>query len=230
MLLKKDKRKRPLILMQQIELIQFFPFSILYGQNRSMLKLILASQSPRRKKILSEAGFNYIDLPVNVSEIPDKNLNLDDQVLKIAEDKAKACIELNNHLKNQDFLVLSADTMVIVDNDPLGKPKNYNEACIFLRLLSGRSHEVKTALFLFNCRTLEHAKAIATTKVHFRELREDEILEYVQSGESMDKAGAYGIQGAAGKFVTRIEGAMDTVIGLPLETFTQLLERKNWHV
>jgi septum formation protein len=195
-----------------------------------MLKLILASQSPRRRKILSDAGFSYIDLPVNVSEIPDKNLNLDDQILKIAEEKAMACLEVNKHLKNQDFLILSADTMVILDNEWLGKPLNFNEACEFLRRLSGRGHEVKTALFLFNCRTLEQDQEIATTKVFFRNLEEDEILKYVRSGEPLDKAGAYGIQGAAGEFVARIEGAMDNVIGLPLESFKKILNRKHWHV
>jgi septum formation protein len=195
-----------------------------------MLKLILASQSPRRRKILSEAGFSYIDLPVNVSEIPDKNLNLDQQILKIAEDKARACLEVNNHLKNQDFLILAADTMVIVDEDCLGKPRNKNEAGEFLRRLSGRSHYVKTSLYLINCRTLEHDQEITTSTVYFRNLAESEISEYVASGEPMDKAGAYGIQGLGGTFVAKVDGSMDTVVGLPLATFKKILTRQNWNV
>lgn len=195
-----------------------------------MLKLILASQSPRRKIILSEAGFKYIDLPVNVSEIPDKNLNLDAQILKIAEDKALACLEINNHLKNQDFLILSADTMVIIDQETLGKPKNFDEARVFLSRLSGRSHLVKTGIFLKNCKTLMHDTAIETTEVFFRKLTECEIENYIISGEPMDKAGAYGIQGLAGAFVTRINGQLDNVIGLPLLTFKKLLEKNQWWV
>jgi septum formation protein len=195
-----------------------------------MLKLILASQSPRRKTILSEAGFKYIDLPVNVSEIPDKNLNLDEQILKIAQDKAFACLELNKHLKNQDFLILSADTMVIIDQDTLGKPQDFNEAKTFLQRLSGRSHLVKTGLFLINCRTLEQAMSLETTEVFFRKLSEKEIEDYIQTGEPMDKAGAYGIQSLGRAFVVRIEGQLDNVIGLPMQTFKDLLEKTQWQV
>jgi septum formation protein len=137
---------------------------------------------------------------------------------------------VNKQLKNQDYLVLAADTMVIVDGDCLGKPKNFAEAVIFLRRLSGRSHEVKTALFLINCRTLEQDEEITTSKVYFRNLTEDEISQYVQSGEPMDKAGAYGIQGLGGTFVAKVEGSMDTVVGLPMETFKKILTRNNWDV
>lgn len=195
-----------------------------------MLKLILASQSPRRKKILSEAGFNFVDLPVNVSEIPDKNLNLDAQILRIAQDKAEACLSVNKHLKNQDYLILAADTMVIVDDDCLGKPQDFAEAERFLRRLSGRAHLVKTSLFLINCRTLRQDQEIATSKVYFRNLADVEIKEYISSGEPMDKAGAYGIQGLGGTFVAKVEGNMNTVVGLPLETFKNILARNNWQV
>jgi septum formation protein len=195
-----------------------------------MLKLILASQSPRRRKILSEAGFSYIDLPVNVSETPDKNLNLDAQILKIAEDKARACLDLNKHLINQDFLILAADTMVIIDDETLGKPRDFNEAFEFLRRLSGRSHQVKTALFLINCKTLKHDQELATSKVYFRNIENSEILNYVNSGETMDKAGGYGIQGIGGTFVDKVDGEMDTVVGLPLSVFKKILTRNNWDV
>lgn len=195
-----------------------------------MFKLILASQSPRRRKILSDAGYKFIDLPVNVSEIPDKNLNLDEQIIKIALEKAEACLNENNHLKNQDFLIIAADTMVILDGIMLGKPKDFAEAQSFLAKLSGRSHQVKTSLILLNCRTLEQEKGIATTQVYFRQLNDSEIVEYVQSGEPMDKAGAYGIQGLGGTFVNHIEGSMDTVVGFPLFLFQEMLKKHNWKV
>lgn len=195
-----------------------------------MLKLILASQSPRRRQILTEAGYKFIDLPVNVSEIPDKNLNLDSQIIQIAEEKAMACLEQNNHLKTKDFLILAADTVVILDGEMLGKPKDESEAKSFLSRLSGRSHEVKTSLFVINCRTMQHDKDIATSKVFFRNLPESEILEYVKTGEPMDKAGAYGIQALGGTFVDHVEGSMDTVVGLPLYLFNKILERNRWNI
>lgn len=193
-----------------------------------MLKLILASQSPRRKDLLTKAGFSFIVLPVNISETPDKNLNLDEQILKIAQDKALACLDQNNQLKLQDYLILSADTMVIVDDEALGKPQNEKEAEAYLRLLSNRSHLVKTALHLVNCRTLEQIQEITTTKVFFRALSLEEIGEYIQSGEPMDKAGGYGIQGLGGTFIDRYEGPFDNVVGLSLESFRRLLKSKGW--
>lgn len=191
-------------------------------------KLVLASQSPRRKDLLNQAGYRFTILPVNLSEIPDKNLNLDQQILKIAREKAEACLGQHNYLKSNDFLILSADTMVIVDGQPYGKPDSKNQASEYLRLLSGRSHEVKTALFLINCLTFEQESSLTTTKVHFRTLSENEIQDYVDSGEPMDKAGAYGIQGLGKTFISRVEGPFDNVVGLSIESFQHLLEKRGW--
>lgn len=195
-----------------------------------MLKLVLASQSPRRKDLLTKAGFSFIVLPVNISETPDKNLNLDDQILKIAEDKALACLEQNKHLKSNDFLILSADTMVIVDNVPFGKPADKNEAEAYLRLLSNRSHLVKTAVHLLNCKTFEQVQELTTTEVHFRNLSHQEIKEYVASGEPMDKAGGYGIQGLGGTFIDRYVGPFDNVVGLSIESLRHLLTKTGWQL
>jgi septum formation protein len=193
-----------------------------------MFKLVLASQSPRRKDLLTKAGFNFIVLPVNISETPDKNLNLDQQILKIAADKAVACLEEHKHLNSQDFLILSADTMVIVDGVAFGKPADENEADQYLRLLSDRSHLVKTALHLINCKTLEQIQEITTTKVFFRKLADEEIAAYIRSGEPMDKAGAYGIQGLGGTFIDHVEGPFDNVVGLSIDSFRSLLKQKDW--
>lgn len=193
-----------------------------------MYKLILASQSPRRKDLLTRAGYSFTVLPVNISETPDKNLNLDEQILKIAKDKAVACLEQNNHLKSQEFLILSADTMVIVDGVSYGKPADKSEAESYLRLLSNRSHLVKTALHLINCKTLEQTQEITTTEVFFRPLSDQDIHEYIASGEPMDKAGAYGIQGLGGTFIERYQGPFDNVVGLSIDSFRHLLNSMGW--
>ena len=195
-----------------------------------MLKLILASQSPRRKDLLTKAGFSFIGLPVHISEIPDKNLNLDQQILKIAEDKAKACLDEHKYLKSQDYLIISADTMVIVDGVPYGKPRDETEAQTYLRLLSNRSHFVKTAIQLINCKNLDQIHEITTTEVFFRSLSDIEIQEYIKSGEPMDKAGAYGIQGLGGTFIERYDGPFDNVVGLSIESFKSLLKTKGWEI
>ncbi len=195
-----------------------------------MLKLVLASQSPRRKDLLTKAGFEFIVLPVNISETPDKNLNLDQQVLKIAEEKALACLNYYNYLKSQAFLIVSADTMVIVDDIPFGKPTDENEATTYLRLLSNRSHLVKTGIHLINCKNFEQVQQITTTRVFFRKLSEEEIKNYVKSGEPMDKAGGYGIQGLGGKLIERFEGPYDNVVGLSIDCFKDLLAQKGWQI
>ncbi len=193
-------------------------------------KLILASQSPRRKSLLEKAGFKFTILPANISETPNKNLNLDDQILQIALEKAEACLSQNNYLKSQNYLVLSADTMVIVDGVPYGKPSDREEAARFLRLLSGRGHLVKTGICLLNCRTFEQSKEITTTEVYFRNLVEAEIQEYISSGEPMDKAGAYGIQGLGGTFIEKFVGPFDNVVGLSMESLNKLLDSKDWKI
>ncbi len=191
-------------------------------------KLILASQSPRRRDLLIKAGIKFTILPANISETPDKNLSLDGQILKIAQDKAWACLEQNKQLKSQDNLILSADTMVIVDGVSFGKPKNTAEAESYLKLLSGRAHQVKTALCVVNCKTFEQASEITTTDVFFRPLSSEEIKNYVASGEPMDKAGAYGIQGLGGTFIENHQGSFDNVVGLSIDSFYRLLELKGW--
>lgn len=195
-----------------------------------MYKLVLASQSPRRRDLLTRAGYSFIALPVNISETPDKNLNLDQQILKIAADKALACFDQHKHLKSEAYLILAADTMVIVDGLPYGKPEDKNQAQQYLRLLSGRSHLVKTALHLINCKTFEHLQEITTTEVFFRHLSDQEIEEYIASGEPMDKAGAYGIQGLGGTFIDRVIGPFDNVVGLCIDSLQGLLQQRGWHV
>jgi septum formation protein len=195
-----------------------------------MHELLLASASPRRKELLEKAGFSFKVFPVNVSEKIEKNLNLDEQILAIARRKARAALEAYKSTAKSKFIVLAADTLVILDNIALGKPADGPEAQKFLGLLSGREHQVKTAVILIEGSTSVEVSAVETTKVWFRKLSLDEIRDYVNTGEPMDKAGAYAIQGIGGKFVEEILGPYDNVVGLPIETLRNLLVKSGWKV
>lgn len=195
-----------------------------------MYQLILASESPRRRQLLQTAGFVFDVHPVKVSEIPDKNLNIDGQILDIAGRKSKAAFSELKSTSPKDFLILTADTMVVYHTQVLGKPRNQDEAYEFLKLLSGKTHEVKTGLCLVESLGRQTLSHIETTQVIFRDLRDDEIWSYIQSGEPMDKAGAYAIQGLGGKFVEQFIGEYDNVVGLPIKAFENLLAKMNWAV
>jgi septum formation protein len=195
-----------------------------------MYQLVLASESPRRKQLLQNAGFVFDVLPVKVSEIPDKNLNIDAQILDIAGRKAKAAFALLKSNSDKPFVLLTADTMVVYHNQTLGKPRNHEEAYEFLKLLSGKTHEVKTGLYLVESTGAKEVSHIETSRVSFRNLSDDEIWTYIQSGEPMDKAGAYAIQGLGGKFVKKFEGDYDNVVGLPVKAFANLLAKMKWQV
>ena len=193
-------------------------------------KLILASQSPRRSEILKNAGYQFVPFPVYVSEIPDKNLSLNEQILDIARRKADAVRQAYRDLglDTSSQVVLTADTMVCVDNRTLGKPENEQMAFEFLRLLSGRAHDVKTAVYLLDFDTGEFISHIETTAVFFRQLTDEEIRSYIATGEPLDKAGAYAIQGQGGHFVEKYDGDYHNVVGLPLHAIEKLFKLKAW--
>jgi len=195
--------------------------------------LILASESPRRKDLLARAGFFFHVFSVKVSESLEKNLTVDEQILSIAKRKAEASWRVYKSLKNEPFLVLAADTMVILDGEPLGKPQNEDQAFEFLSRLSGRAHEVKTAVVLVEGPegeegNLKMRQALESTQVIFRPLGEREIREYIMTNEPMDKAGGYGIQGLGGNFVEKFVGAYDNVVGLPIEVLKRLIKEGGW--
>lgn len=179
-------------------------------------RLVLASQSPRRRQILTISGYEFDILPSQISEIPDENLNLTSRIRQLASDKAHACLKMRKSTEEQGFLFLGADTVVVVDDQILGKPKDEIEARSFLRRLSGRSHSVITAISLVDGVSGKETQAHAITEVKFRSLSDSEISEYIATGDPYDKAGGYGIQGAAAKFVESINGPYDNVVGLPI--------------
>ncbi len=193
-------------------------------------KLVLASQSPRRSEILKKAGYQFVPFPVHVSEIPDKNLSINEQILDIARRKSEAVVVeiLDKGLAFENAVILCADTMVCIGSVALGKPENEKMATDYLQLLSGTKHEVKTALHLFDFSTKLNLTHIETTNVFFRNLSDKEIAEYIATGEPLDKAGAYAIQGIGRKFVEKFEGDFDNVVGLPLQALEKLFKLKGW--
>lgn len=189
-----------------------------------MHQIILASESPRRRQLLSEAGFSFDVVPVKVSEIPDKNLNVNDQILDIAGRKSRAAFTQLKSSRKDDFIVIAADTEVIFGGGPLGKPSDAADAFRVLRLLSGKVHQVITAVVMIESRSSKVLSQTETTQVYFKNLSDDEIREYIATGEPMDKAGSYGIQGRGGKFVEKIEGPFDNVVGLPMDLVKRMLK------
>lgn len=178
--------------------------------------LVLASASPRRQALLLQL-MPKLKLHIYPADI-DESLVIaeagSDRVVRLAQAKAAAVLaSLPRELKS--LPVLAADTEVVLDGQPLGKPESIAHAIALLEQLSGRSHQVSTAVQLIEGDQAQ--QAVITTQVTFKTLSKDEVLAYVASGEPMDKAGGYGIQGLAAAFVTRIEGSYSNVVGLPLE-------------
>jgi len=171
------------------------------------MRLVLASASPRRQEILYAAGVPFVVRPANVDETPIAGESPEAFVQRLAEAKAQDVRRNHEH-------VLGADTVVVIDEAVLGKPADIEDAQRMLRSLSGRTHRVLTGICLLHGDQVQ--QAVEETTVYFRELDEQEIADYVATGEPMDKAGAYGIQGAAAKFIHRVEGCYFNVVGLPI--------------
>jgi len=170
--------------------------------------LVLASQSPRRSEILRQAGISFTVRAVPVDETPLPGEPPEDYVQRLAETKAHAVQAA------ADEVVLGADTTVAVDGEILGKPADAADARRMLEMLQGRRHHVMTGICLK--RGAETVRDCAVTEVWFAPMSAGEIAEYAASGEPMDKAGAYGIQGLASKYVEKIEGCYFNVMGLPV--------------
>lgn len=183
--------------------------------------LILASTSPRRRMLLTEMGLDFtVKAPTLAEEALDTSLPLAEALEQLALAKARSVAALE-----PQALVLGADTIVCKDGQVLGKPADAAEAVRMLTALSGDVHEVITAVALCCCEKGWAGTAHAVSRVRFRTLSAEEIADYVASGEPLDKAGAYGIQGEGGRFVASLEGDFDNVVGLPATCVQDLLER-----
>ena len=177
--------------------------------------VVLASASPRRADLLTAAGVSFEVRPVEVDERPLDGEAPADYVSRVALDKARACAA------PAGAVVLAADTVVVVDGRILGKPADDADAARMLRLLSGRAHDVLTGVVVR--RDAREATAVDSTAVSFTPLDEADIAWYVASGEPLDKAGAYGVQGLASRFVARIDGSYSNVVGLPVALACRML-------
>ncbi len=185
-----------------------------------MKRIVLASTSPRRRELLNQIGLSFDIIPSSTLE---KDIDSSDPIqgsIEAAEIKA-----LNVAAKlSGDVLVIAADTVVVIDGMVLGKPKDKDEAKSILRRLSGRVHEVITGFFVINVLTDKRSSGYERTRVWFRQLTEEEITSYVESGEPMDKAGAYGIQDLGSLLIKRIEGCYFNVVGLPISSLCEVLK------
>jgi septum formation protein len=177
--------------------------------------LILASASPRRHELLSAAGIDHIVRPVSVSETPREGESSVTVVQRLAREKAEAA------RRTEEEMVLGADTLVCVDGQHFGKPTDVDDAQRMLRSLSGREHWVVTGICLL--RGAEVIVDVSSTAVSFASLTEEEITDYIRSGEPFDKAGAYAIQGLASKFIVSLQGSYQNVVGLPVALVYQHL-------
>ena len=184
--------------------------------------LVLASASPRRQELLRTAGISFVAQPANIDETSLPEEGPQDCAQRLAREKALAVWRT----RPLD-MVLGADTIVVVDEKILGKPTDAEDASRMLRLLSGHVHQVITGICLALPGQKEKVKtAVETTLVTMNAISEEEIREYVATGDPMDKAGAYGIQGLAARWIPRIEGDYSNVVGLPLALVYRVLREQ----
>lgn len=193
-----------------------------------MKQLILASQSPRRKSLLAQLGYQFSTLIADIDESVCDDESAEDYVLRLAKDKALTIFHTLSQEKQQQSLVLGADTCVVIDGNILGKPENEAECIETLMRLENNSHQVFTAIAVVGRVKEKSVEVFANTietQVHFKKLTVDEIKRYWQTGEPCDKAGSYAIQGIGGQFITTINGSYSAVVGLPLYETVQLLAK-----
>lgn len=185
------------------------------------MKIYLASRSPRRGELLRQIGVDFEVLPSDIDESVAPGEAPEHYVLRLARAKAQACVEAITLRRMPPLPVLAADTTVCADGEILGKPENDAQAAAMLRMMSGRWHSVHTGVAVALGDRVE--VLLCSTQVEMKTLSETEIAAYIATGEPRDKAGAYGIQGLAGAFVSRIEGSFTGVMGLPVFETAQLL-------
>lgn len=187
--------------------------------------LYLASQSPRRRELLQQIGVNHAVIRATIPEQPAPNESALDYVQRLAREKAAAGFAELQRQKLPVAPVLGADTLGLIDGEILEKPRDKAHAHTILRQLSGRTHDVITAVALHN--QSRQSQRLTVTHVTFRELSDEEIAAYWETGEPQDKAGGYGIQGLGAVFVKEIHGSYSCVVGLPIEATCELLREFN---
>ena len=188
-----------------------------------MSDVILASASPRRKELLTNMGINFSVVVSDADEsVADSNVPPGIYVQQLSLLKAVSTAE--KVIKNKNALIISADTVVVNTNKILGKPKNEQEAFDMLSALSGKTHQVYTGFCVLRAKDAYTVCKHVCTDVTFKKLSAEQISSYIQSGEPMDKAGAYGIQGLGAMLVEKINGDYFNVVGLPVSALADILE------
>jgi len=188
------------------------------------MKIILASASPRRAEILRDAGISFSVLSSAVDETPYSGENPSELEQRLANAKA----DLVAARTVGPAIVVAADTIVVLDGNILGKPRSREDARHMLEQLSGRTHSVLTGVTLVRLPDAVRREFVETTLVHFARMSAEEISRYLLTDEPRDKAGAYGIQGRAGRYIPRIEGCYFNVVGLPLSRLVASLDELGW--
>lgn len=182
-----------------------------------MKKLILASQSPRRKELLEKCGIAFTCIPADIDETLNEENPLEEEIQNLSYRKAQAILEIH-----KDALILGSDTIVTIDGKILGKPKDDQEAFTMLQALQGRTHHVLTGLCLLSNK--KKYTDFSVSAVTFAPMTSQEIQEYIATGECKDKAGSYGIQGFGGKYISKIDGDYYAIMGLPLHKVYEALK------
>jgi septum formation protein len=190
------------------------------------VNIVLASASPRRAQILRDAGIPFTVQPTETDETQKRGEGVQEMVRRLAEAKARAAAAARR--ETEAAIVIGADTAVDIDGSVLGKPLSADAAREMLRRLGGQTHTVWTAVALLSLPDNSLRRGLERTEVRFAPLTEAEIDAYVCSGEPLDKAGAYGIQGVGGRFVEAIEGCYFNVVGLPLARTYRMLREMGW--
>lgn len=200
-----------------------------------MIRYILASGSPRRKEILTQVGISFEVIISDCDEKTDET-NPDKMVVSLSQQKSLAVVNKikNDYNSTDELCVIGADTMVFVDNKPMGKPSDVNEAFVMLKKLQGNTHLVCTGLSLIFLSLGTNGELNLTQKISFAErtkvyvaaMNDNEIMSYIKTGEPMDKAGAYGIQGYFSKYIERIEGDYFNVVGFPVCRFNKVISKR----
>lgn len=183
-----------------------------------MKKLILASNSPRRKELLEDLKYNFDIIPSDINEEIDINNPIDDEIQKLSYNKAFSVFQ-----NNKDAIVIGADTVVVLNNKIYGKPKDNNEAKLMLQTLRNNTHSVITAVTIISSKISETFSS--KTDVEFGNIEDEEIDKLIKEENLLDKAGSYAIQGAAKKYIKKINGDYYTVVGLPIYELNQRLKK-----
>ena len=183
-------------------------------------KLILACASPRRKELLENLGYVFQIIPADIDETINGTKSPEEIVKELALQKATYVADSVNY----PAIIIGSDTIVVVDNTILGKPENNEDACNMLKMLSGRSHQVISGIAIIDNSNNKKIVDSISSDVYFRAISKEEITSYVKTGEPLDKAGAYAIQGLSSTFIEKINGCYNNIVGLPIFKVTQALK------